>query len=318
MAEVKIPPSADGQRLDRYLKTARKELPYIAAQKLIRTGKIRVDGKRAKPDQRLAAGQTLSLPDEGAPRPAPAKRSVYQLTAADRRMIEHATLHEDEHLLILNKPAGLAAQAGSGVSRSLDRTLAELHPDNPPKLTHRLDMDTTGIIVLAKTRAAAAEVTRQFAAREVSKTYLALLAGRLKGEWGDIHAPLAKQAHAHGSRAVVDEEGGDAAHTSWLLVGSAEGALHLVEATPHTGRMNQLRAHFAHLGAPIVGDDKYGNAVSATAAQTLHPAGRAPLYLHAWKLTLTHPITGKRLSLEAPLPDHFAALAEPMFPTLNG
>jgi 23S rRNA pseudouridine955/2504/2580 synthase len=325
MADLTIPASADGQRLDRYLKSTHPDLPYIAVQKMIRTGRIRVDGKRCKPDQRLVEGQTVNLPDNTDrtmrhPDDATPKgqgSGAYQLTNADRALIKSITLFEDEHILVLNKPAGLAAQAGSGHTRSLDRILAALHPDNPPKLTHRLDRDTTGLIVLAKTRAAAAEVTRRFAERQVEKTYLALLAGRLKGEGGDIRAPLAKQSHAHGSRAVIDGEEGDHAHTSWVLVGSAGEALHIVQATPHTGRMNQLRAHFAHIGCPIVGDDKYGNRASRAAAEALHPQGRAPLYLHAWKLALAHPATGARLAFEAPLPDHFQALAEPAAPNLS-
>jgi 23S rRNA pseudouridine955/2504/2580 synthase len=293
MAELTVPPAADGQRLDRYLKKALPSVPYIAIQKMLRTGKIRLDGKRAKADARLTAGQVLDVPTDNAPKAE--GQGAYQLSNADKALLKSITLFEDESILVLNKPAGLAAQAGSGISKSLDRMLAALYgADNAPKLTHRLDRETTGLIVFAKTRAAAQHVTAQFANHEVEKHYLALLEGQGMEKAGHIRAPLAKQSHAHGSRSVVSDDG-DPAHTSYTTLGMPDGHT-LVDATPHTGRMNQLRVHFAHLGHPIVGDDKYGAAT------------RGPLHLHAWKLTLTHPVTGKRQAFAAPLPEWARAL----------
>lgn len=313
MSDHTIPASADGQRLDRYLKTTFPQVPFVAVQKLIRTGQIRVNGKRAKPDSRLASADVLRLPPQisNAPTKKSAGQGGYQLTNADKHMVKQATLFEDEHLLILNKPARLAAQAGGGHSRSLDRILAAMYgPQNAPKLTHRLDRDTTGLIVLAKTRAAAAHVAEQFKNHTVDKTYLAVIEGQLPAPTGDIHAPLKKIGEGFNVRVVVDESG-DPAHTSYAVVREVTpvdesspsnpdnphnpyNPFFLITCTPHTGRMNQLRAHLAHIGCPIVGDPKYG------------PDSRTPdaLHLHAWKLTLQHPVTAEALSLEAPLPPH--------------
>lgn len=303
MADINVPAAADGQRLDRWLKKQMPEVPYVAWQKMFRTGKVRVDGKRAKADMRLLAGMVVAVQNVEA-KPAGAGQGAFQVTNADKALMKAAVVYEDDALLVLNKPAGLAAQAGSGQSRSVDRLLAAMYPDTPPKLTHRLDKDTTGLLVLAKTRAAAQAVTVAFAGREVKKVYLALLCGRLPGKQGDIHAPLAKLAHAHGSRAVVDDAG-DKAHTSWKVVNEFDG-LTLVEATPHTGRMNQLRAHFAHVGCPLVGDGKYGGEDCEDMAANL--GFPRALYLHAWKLELPHPATGKPLRLTANLPEHFNTL----------
>lgn len=305
MGEMVVPVAADGQRLDRWLKKACPDMPYVAVQKLLRTGKIRVDGKKAKGEMRLGTGMVVEIQDAGQRlQVSEGGQGAYQVTKADKAMLVGAVVFEDEALLVVNKPAGLAAQAGSGVSRSLDRLVAGVWPDSPPKLTHRLDKDTTGLIVLAKTRAAAQAVTASFARREVAKVYLALLVGKLPKAVGDIHAPLAKVAHAHGSHAVVREDG-DAAHTSWKVVREWDG-LTLVEATPHTGRMNQLRVHFAHMGCPLVGDGKYGGEDSVLAAKGLGFGNT--LYLHAWKLGLPHPVTGVRLELVAELPEHFKTL----------
>lgn len=304
MVDLVVPQAADGQRLDRWLKKTCPDMPYVAVQKLLRTGKIRVDGKRAKGEMRLGVGMVVEVMSHEVKVMGEGASSAYQITRADRALISDNIVFEDDALLVLNKPAGLAAQAGSGVSRSLDRLVVAVWPDSPPKLTHRLDKDTTGLIVLAKTRAAAQAVTASFAGRDVAKVYLALLVGKMPKEVGDIVAPLAKVAHAHGSHAVVREDG-DAAHTSWKVVREFEG-LTLVEATPHTGRMNQLRAHFAHVGCPLVGDEKYGGEASVAAAKRLG-FGKS-LYLHAWKLGLPHPVTGARLELMAGLPEHFKTL----------
>lgn len=306
MAELVVPPSADGQRLDRFLKSARKDIPYALVQKLARVGKIRVDGKRVKSDARLLAGQVLTLPGVGEAQPPSA--ATFRLHPKDAAMLAAATVYEDEVLLVLNKPAGLPAQAGPGIAKSLDWMLAARYgAANAPKLTHRLDRDTTGLIVFAKTRAAAQAVTAQFAGRCVEKTYLAVLCARPPEAEGDIVAPLAKQEAGQGSRAVVAAHG-DHAHTGYKVVRNlAHGAV-LVEATPHTGRMNQLRAHFAHIGCPLAGDFKYGGVASKNCGKMLSGQAVPPMYLHAWKLALDHPLGGQRLLLTAPLPPHFNAL----------
>ncbi|MFZ2586914.1 MAG: RluA family pseudouridine synthase [Alphaproteobacteria bacterium] len=302
-----IPPIADGQRLDRWLKKALPEVPYVAVQKMLRTGDIRVDGKRAKGDARLVAGQVVEV--GGSRNKGQGARengaSVYQITNADKAMLNQAVVYEDDAVLVLNKPAGLAAQAGSGVSRSLDRLVAAMWPKNPPKLTHRLDKDTTGLIVLAKTRAAAQAVTAAFAGRDVRKTYRVLVVGKVPTPTGVVDAAIAKIAHSYGSHAVVDDLMGDEARTEWRVIAD-RGPYTLLHAMPYTGRMNQIRVHMAHVGCPLVGDRKYGGEAAEHAAAALgYPK---TLYLHAERLVLPHPVTGQVLELSAPLPPHFAAL----------
>ncbi|NBX86693.1 MAG: RluA family pseudouridine synthase [Proteobacteria bacterium] len=304
LGELKVTATNAGQRLDRLLKSSFPTVPYIAVQKLIRTGKVRINGTKAKADARLQEADIITFPPN---LKSPAERlnpsgtskttNPYQLTKADLQWLEQATIYEDDSLLVLNKPAGLPAQAGGSQTRSLDRILAAAYGEQKaPKLTHRLDRETTGLIVCAKTRTAAAHVTAQFAARQVQKSYLALLQGNLKGSSGEICHPILKV----GALAKVSPQG-DSAHTTWQLLSHQEANTHLVQCTPHTGRMNQLRVHFAHQGTPIVGDDKYATQSSS----------KKPLFLHAHTLTLTHPKTGQILSFIAPLPAHFAGLTPP-------
>lgn len=320
--EKTVAETDDGQRLDRWLKKLFPTVPFIGLQKMLRQGKVRVNGAKMQGNGRLQAGDVVTLPLHtgtdwtGNGRDAADKTSPYQLTEADMAMLEQATVYEDAALLVLNKPAGLAAQAGGNVVRSLDRILEGAYgKDKAPKLAHRLDRETTGLIVCGKNRTAAAALTAEFAAKTatagkgkatVEKTYLALVCGTLPAAHGRVEAPLLKD----GPFAKVSERG-DYALTTWTLVKTVEkgGAyFHILACVPHTGRMNQIRVHMAHVGLPLVGDDKYGQTAVKTAARMLHPMGAVPLYLHAWKLVFPHPVSGERMALEAPLPPHFAAI----------
>lgn len=295
-----------GQRVDRWLKRVFAEVPYVGLQKLIRQGRVRVNGVKCKGDARLAAGDVVSFPPDVAKVGAVAGKGAFQASERDVRMVEEATVFEDKWLLVLNKPAGLPAQAGGGQVRSLDRILAAMYgEDKAPKLVHRLDRETTGLIVCAKNRSTAAALGEQFAGREVEKIYMALVAGKLPGGKGEIRRPI-KKAGAF-ARIAAD---GDKAHTSWELLAEVGEGLHLLACTPHTGRMNQLRVHFADAGWPIVGDDKYAFDVAQAAGRKLHAKGAIPLYLHAWKLVLRHPQSGEIVRLEAKLPPHLAALTD--------
>ncbi|PIZ31459.1 MAG: RluA family pseudouridine synthase [Alphaproteobacteria bacterium CG_4_10_14_0_8_um_filter_53_9] len=317
-----IPASEEGQRLDRYLKKLVPETPFVALQKLIRKGQVRVDGKRALPNTKLQAGQILRLPpnlSQTTPASAPAPAKQFTLSTEEKATLQNAVVYQDAYILVLNKPAGLAAQAGNGITKSLDRWLAALYPKTPPKLTHRLDRETSGLIVLAFTREAAANLTAQFADHKVEKIYQALLTGILNAQeegaaaTHHIRAPLAKQ----GSKSIIPHssygpttEQPKQAHTSYQIQSHPHLAGHTftrVNATPHTGRMNQLRAHFAHIGHPIVGDTKYGNEQSKQAAKALHPTGKLPLYLHAAHLSFTHPQTAEKLTFTAPIPPQWHA-----------
>jgi 23S rRNA pseudouridine955/2504/2580 synthase len=305
MAEIHtVPAAAGGQRLDRYLKHLLPALPYVAVQKWLRTGQVRVNGKRAKGEVRLAGGDEIRLPPAAAQKKGrTAGEGAYQATAADRALVAGAKIFEDDAVLVLNKPAGLPAQAGGGYSRSLDRILAAIYGAGAaPKLAHRLDRETTGVMVLGKTRAAAAALGEAFRGREVRKEYLALVTGVLPGEKGEIDLAL-KRA---GARVVAGDDG-DAARTRWRLLASVNERLHLLLAEPLTGRMNQLRAHLAAVGLPIIGDGKYGGPAAREAGRELHATGPVPLYLHAWRLGLTGP-DGVAYVWVAPLPPHFERL----------
>jgi len=300
----RVAPQDAGQRLDRWLKNTFPEVPYVALQKMLRQGKVRVNGSKITPAYRLEEDDVVALPLAAAPLPrggpAPA---AYSPTSADRDMIKKCTVFEDKWILAINKPQGLPSQAGgTGNTRSLDRIVA------PFKLVHRLDKETTGLLVIAKNRTTAAALSAQFSGRSMQKTYIAAIVGPLAAQKGEIKAPILKS----GAFAKIDEKG-DPARTTWrrlaTLKTQGELDIHLVECTPHTGRMNQLRVHFAHLGTPILGDDKYGNNALKNLGKTLHPTGKIPLYLHAKTLVFRHPQTEGILELHAPLPPHVATLA---------
>lgn len=307
LGEAKVADTDGGQRLDRWLKGVFPNLPYIAVQKLVRLGKVRVDGVKAKADTRLEGGSLVTFPadvkDDGGPRRG--EGLAYQVTSADMEMLETCTMFEDGAMLVLNKPAGLPTQAGGGQVRSLDRIFEGVYGDKAPKLVHRIDRETTGVLVCAKNRTMAAALTEQFAARETRKEYLAVVVGKLPGKKGEMRESILKA----GAFAKIDKAG-DKAHTSWTWLAS-DGDLHLVACVPHTGRMNQLRVHFAHAVLPMLGDDKYGNDTVKAAGKGLH-GNNIPLYLHAWKLGIAHPQNGEMMAFEAPLPAHFAAMVARM------
>lgn len=318
LLRIQVSPVDDGQRLDRFLKKNVPQVPFIGLQKMLRQGKIRVNGNKAKGESRLSAGDILTLPPPTAAAPTDTSHSAYQVQEADFAMLETATVYEDGALLVLNKPAGLPAQAGGGQVRSLDRILAGAYgAEKAPKLTHRLDKETTGLIVCAKNRTMAAAMAALFAEKTeaartgkghapVTKTYLACVVGALPGPAGHVRAPIAKV----GPFAKVSPQG-DPAHTTWAHLRTfTQGGVtfHLLACTPHTGRMNQIRVHMAHIGLPLVGDDKYGSDALKQAGKALHPKGAIPLYLHAWKLAFPHPQSHIPLTLQAPLPPHFAAV----------
>jgi tRNA pseudouridine32 synthase/23S rRNA pseudouridine746 synthase len=231
-------------------------------------------------------------------------REIQAISAEDTALVRAMILHEDNSLIAFNKPAGLAVQAGSGVARSLDGMMAVFAKSNGkrPRLVHRLDQGTSGVIVAAKTHPVAAKLSDAFAGREVQKTYLALVKGRLpQAEAGVIDAALVKVEEGGKARMILarpDRKGAQAARTGWRVV-AREGAFALMQMSPETGRMHQIRVHLMSLGCPILGDALYGEG-QATAPR---------LMLHAEKLALPHP-EGGQLVLEAPVPDDFRASAK--------
>lgn len=248
------------QRLDRWFLRHYPDLPRGRLQKLLRTGQIRVDGKRAKAGLRLEEGQEIrvppisSAPDTRPERPAP------QISDVDRDYVQDMVLHVDADMIVIDKPAGLAVQGGSRTDRHLDGMLDALRFDGAerPKLVHRLDRDTAGVMVLARSAAAARRLGRAFAGREVRKIYWAITVGAPERDEGRIDLPLAKGANRGRERVGIDEDEGKRAITEFQIVERAGKRLTWLAMWPRTGRTHQLRAHAAAIGCPILGDGKYG------------------------------------------------------------
>ena len=285
----------DGVRLDRWFKRRWPHLNHIQIQKLARSGQIRVDGGRAKPDTRLSAGSQVRvppLPDAGPP------REKGQLDPREIAYAKSLVLYEDEEVLALNKPAGLAVQGGTKTTRHVDRLLSAWGEGlERPRLVHRLDRDTSGVLVLGKSPGAAAKLSGAFAKRRAQKTYWALVMGLPKPGQGVLELPLIKKGVGDREMVVPAEPGDDraeAAETEFVTLSRAADKVAWMALWPHTGRTHQLRAHMLALGHPILGDPKYRTEASAALS------GDLKLQLHARRLVLAHPSRGQ-LILEAPL-----------------
>lgn len=311
------------QRLDRWFK---REFPLISQgriEKMCRKGDIRVDGGRVKGSTRLEVGQQVRippLPDEMAP--SPPKRT--RVTDADAKMIRSCVIYRDDHVIALNKPPGLAVQGGSGqADRHVDALSEALMFDmeEKPRLVHRLDRDTSGVLLLARTRAAAKALTAAMRHRETRKIYWAIVAGVPTPYLGEIKYGLVK-AGGHGKsgegekmvavhpRDIDDTPGAKRAHTLYATLYRVGSRASWVALEPVTGRTHQLRAHMAEIGHPIVGDGKYGgsgqeNMGDGWGAQ-LGGMISKKLHLHARSMTFMHPHTRKVLTVTAELPDHIA------------
>lgn len=281
-------------RLDRWFRRHFPEMGHGRLQRLLRTGQVRVDGRRAQASARLSPGQRIRIPPLPAAEPArvPERRAPERVDAADAEWLRSHILFEDHALLVLDKPAGLAVQGGSGTRRHIDGMLQAWGSGARPRLVHRLDRDTSGLLVVAKTAAAATSLTAAFRRHRVDKLYWALVVGRPPAAQGSIDRPLAKQAGRGGER-VMATEAGVPARTAYRLVARAGRIASWLALKPLTGRTHQLRAHCALLGTPIIGDGKYGGA-------SAHPTGVPKgLMLHARELRLPHP-DGGILELCAP------------------
>lgn len=288
----------DGLRLDRWFRTHFPALNHGALEKLLRTGQVRVNGARAKANHRVEAGQTIRVPPIKDPGPAQAKPAAPRREDAD--FIRRLTLFEDDHVLALNKPFGLAVQGGTKTKRHVDGMLDALESDGErPRLVHRLDADTGGLLILAKTRLAAAALARSFQGRDVEKTYWALCAGAPEHKAGTINLKIAKKMvwENDGQREkMAPAEGEEAkdAITDYMVLDSA-GPVSFLALKPVTGRTHQLRVHCAAIGAPIVGDRKYGGPRAR-----IEGAGEG-LHLFCRSMTFPHPASGKPMTLTAPL-----------------
>lgn len=307
------------QRLDRWLKRHFPQVTQGRIEKACRKGEIRIDGARAKSSTRVEPGQTVRippLPEEGDVRPDLRDERV---SPEDAERIRAAVLYRDDHILALNKPVGLASQGGTGQTLHVDALAPALifDAEEPPRLVHRLDKDTSGVLLMARTRTMAKALTAAFRARDARKIYWAICAGVPNPSMGTIRFGLVKSGPAGHEKMRCIHPGevaktADARHatTDYAVIERLASRAAWVALVPVTGRTHQLRAHMAEIGHPIVGDGKYGgsgqeNLGSGWGAQLGGDISRK-LHLHARSLMLTHPVTGKWLTLVAPLPDHMA------------
>lgn len=288
-------------RLDRWFKRHFPDLKHGRLEKLLRSGQIRVDGKRAKSNQRLEAGQAVRVPPLGEPPEAGGRDERPSVSQADAAMIRACVIHMDDDVIVLNKPPGLATQGGTGTTRHVDGMLEALRydRDSKPRLVHRLDRDTSGVLVVGRSAKAASALAAAFKSRDARKVYWAVVVGSPKLREGKINAPIAKLPGKAGERMEVDEDWGKSAVTVYRVVEDVAGKAAWLEMEPLTGRTHQLRVHAAVMGTPIVGDGKYGG---AEAHMSGHGVSRK-LHLHARALRLPHP-RGGMLEVKADLPDH--------------
>jgi 23S rRNA pseudouridine955/2504/2580 synthase len=294
----------DGLRLDRWLRRHCPEVPHGRLQKWLRTGQVRVGGRRAKAGQRLAAGEAVRLPPKGAKAAARPRPSPLIVDPADAEALRERVLYRDAHVIALNKPAGLAVQGGSGTHRHLDAMLDALTFDakERPRLVHRLDKDTSGVLVLARDAAAAQRLAAAFRTGETRKLYWAATVGVPKPARGRIDQPLGKVAGRRGERVTPVAEGGRRAATLYRVVERAGKKAAWLALEPLTGRTHQLRVHCSGLGTPILGDGKYGGRDAFLAGGDLARA----LHLHARALRIPSP-GGGVIDIQAPLPEHMRA-----------
>ncbi len=288
-------------RLDRWLRRRTPHLTQGAIQKWCRTGQIRVDGLRVEPSCRLQPGQSVRVP------PLPVAPAPVSPTSAidpyDAAMLRRAVLYQDDQVIVLDKPPGLPTQGGLGIARHVDGMLDCLRREGDtdrPRLVHRLDRDTSGVLLLARHAASAARLAAAFRGRDVRKTYWAIVAGRPVPVEGEIDLPLMRAGGAHGERTVPANRRDPAAasaYTNYRTLDHAAREFAWLELQPRTGRTHQLRVHCAALDTPILGDGKYGG----TAAHRDGLSGK--LHLHARALRLPHP-SGGWLEVEADLPAH--------------
>jgi 23S rRNA pseudouridine955/2504/2580 synthase len=306
-AEVKryeVSADEDGMRLDRWFKLHFPQVTFAYLNKLTRTGQVRVGAGRVKTSSRLAKGQDIRIPPldfDRRPADAP-KEDVAPLTAKERQLFNSMVIHEDKDLYVLNKPSGFAVQGGTKTHTHLDGLLMGLGVElgERPLLVHRLDRDTSGVIVIAKRRAVAAALGKMFATRVVKKTYWAVVKGIPSPAQGRIDVALIKARSEDGDRMRASKAGEEddeqQAVTQYAVLGKSNGVSWL-SLKPQTGRQHQLRAHTAHIGTPILGDNKYGGDVDL-------PEGVANrLHLHARRLVFPHPREGI-VDVTAILPQH--------------
>jgi 23S rRNA pseudouridine955/2504/2580 synthase len=293
-----------GMRVDRFLVARFPELAFTHIQRIVRKGELRVDGKRVKPNDRVQAGQKVRVPPLKLAEPRATAGGADEHTEA-RAFLASITLYEDADVLVLDKPMGLAVQGGSGTKRHVDGLLEAMRDDEGqrPRLVHRLDKDTSGCLVVAKTRFAAMTLATSFRSRSARKIYWAVVAGVPRVRQGRISSYLAKEEESEVGRVRVarhGDEGASHALTYYAVIDHAAQKVAWLSLKPVTGRTHQLRAHAAHIGHPIIGDPKYFNIENWEL-----PGGiQNRLHLLARRIAIPHPRTGRPIDVTAPLPPH--------------
>ena len=302
----------DGVRLDRWFKRHYPSVTHVLLEKLLRKGEVRLDGKRAKAADRLAAGQAMRLPPQVVhakdKRPdKPQAEAKHPLATKDMGSLADRILYMDKQVIVIDKPPGLATQGGSGLTKHVDGMLDSLQYEKPtrPKLVHRLDRDTSGVLLIARTALAASGLSASLALRDTSKVYWALTRGVPKQKHGVVKGALAKEGghgpHGRDERMAMTEEGEEGAKfslTEYAVMATAGTEFAWVAARPITGRTHQIRVHLASLGTPIVGDFKYGGTNARAKGEIADK-----LHLHARSIDIGRP-DGGRLQATAPLPPH--------------
>jgi 23S rRNA pseudouridine955/2504/2580 synthase len=295
---VTVPAEHDGQRVDNFLRTELKGAPKSLVYRILRTGEVRVNKGRAKPDSRVHTGDVVRIPPLRLSEEVPVR-----VGGSLEETLVNAVRYEDEHLLVIDKPAGLAVHAGSGVKVGVIEALRVLRPETPGlELAHRLDRETSGVLVLAKDRPTLMELHELFRGDSAKKSYLALVRGHWPDGLREVDAPLEKGTVRGGERIVEVRGDGKASRTLFKVKQALRGCT-LVEASPITGRTHQIRVHAAYKNHPIAGDDKYGD---AQFDRSLKEHGLNRLFLHAARIELPRP--GGKLRVEAPLPAELAAV----------
>lgn len=291
--QVEVGPERDGQRIDNALATLLKGVPKSVIYRILRTGQVRVNGKRAKPDTRLAAGDLLRIPPvrvaEKHETAGPAAGQVAEAAAA--------VIFEDKHFLVIDKPSGMASHGGSGVSHGAIELMRAARPHEHLELVHRLDRDTSGVLVFAKTRAGLTGLQEAIREGKVVKQYLCLMVGHPAKAKFNVNVPLAKSVLQGGERMVRVSDNGKPSLTFFQEMEQYPGA-RLMQATLGTGRTHQIRVHAAHIGHPLAGDPKYGD---REANKRFRDRGLQRLFLHASHMGFE--LDGRAYSFSTPLPD---------------
>jgi 23S rRNA pseudouridine955/2504/2580 synthase len=296
---VEIGPERDGQRVDNALMTLLKGVPRSLVYRILRTGQVRINGKRAKPETRLAVGDMLRIPPVRV-----AERDETVAPSGMVRAVADSVIFEDKHFLVIDKPVGIAAHGGSGVSHGAIELLRAARPNEHLELVHRLDRDTSGVLVLARSRPGLTGLQALIRDNEVVKQYLCLMTGTPRKAKFDVNQPLLKSVMHGGERMVRVDDAGKPSLTFFQEMEQYPGS-RLMQATLGTGRTHQIRVHAQYVGHPLAGDPKYGD---EEANKRFRAKGLKRMFLHAARMSFD--LGGKNYDFSAPLPDDLKAFLD--------